>query len=138
MERIKLAPGAEDVPMALMLSQVLEGNLDAPDKLKTFNSLKTKAHILVSDVGVEVTLVFTGDSLTFQAGKPSRPDLSIETDSDTLLNLANVNIKFGLPYFFDETGRGILKKLARRELKIKGMFAHPIALTRLTKIMSIN
>jgi len=137
-ERIKLGPGADDVPMALMLSQMLEGNLDSPGKIKTFDSLKTKAHIFVRDVGVEVTLVFAGGSLTFQAGKPDRPDLSIETDSETLLNLANVNIKFGLPYFFDETGVGILKKLARRELKIKGMFAHPIALTKLTKVMSIN
>ena len=95
MERIKLAPGAEEVPLALMLSELLGDNLD-------------------------------------------RPDLSIETDSATLLDLANINIRFGMPYYFDEVGREFLKKLARRDLKIKGMFAHPIALTKLTKIMSIN
>lgn len=138
MERVKLAPGAEEVPMALMLSEMLSGNLDRPEKLKTFNTLATKAYILAKDVGAEVTMVFGGDSLTFYGDKPFRPDLSIETDSATLLDLANLNIKFGMPYYFDEIGRSILMKLARRELKIKGMFAHPIALTKLTKIMSIN
>jgi hypothetical protein len=137
-ERITLAPGAEDAPIALLLSQMLSENLDRPEKLKEFNSLGATVHILVKDVGTEVTMVFDRGSLTFDGGKQTRPDLSIETDSETLLDLANVSIKFGLPYYFDEVGMGILKKLLKRELKIRGMFAHPIALTRLSKIMSIN
>ncbi len=138
MERIKLTAGAEEVPLALILSEMLGGNLDRPEKLKAFNTLATKAYILAKDVGAEVTLVFDRGSLTFHGGKPYRPDLSIETDSATLLDLANINIRLGMPYYFDEIGRSILKKLARRELKIKGMFTHPIALTKLTKIMSVN
>jgi len=137
-ERIKLAPGAEEVTLALMLSELLGGNLDRPEKLKAFDTLNTKAYIQAKDVGTDVTMVFNRGSLTFYGGKPFRPDLSIETDSATLLDLANINIKFGLPYYFDEIGREILKKLARRDLRIRGMFAHPIALTKLTKIMSIN
>jgi hypothetical protein len=137
-EPIKLAPGAEDVPLALMLSEMLGGNLDRPEKLKAFNTLATKAYVLAQDVGAEVTMVFERGVLTFYGGKPFRPDLSIETNSATLLDLANLNIRFGMPYYFDEIGRSILKKLARRELKINGMFTHPIALTKLTKIMSIN
>lgn len=138
MDRIKFGPDAENVPMAALLSSLLAGNLDRPEKLRVFNTLETTARILAKDIGVEVTLVFARGSLTFHGGRPTRPDLSIETDSETLLDLANINIKFGLPYYFDEAGIGILKKLVRRELKIKGMFAHPVALTRLTKIMSIN
>jgi hypothetical protein len=137
-EPIKLAPGAEDVPLALMLSEMLGGNLDRPEKLKAFNTLATKAYVLAQDVGAEVTMVFERGVLTFYGAKPFRPDLSIETNSATLLDLANLNIRFGMPYYFDEIGRSILKKLARRELKINGMFTHPIALTKLTKIMSIN
>jgi len=137
-ERIKLAPGSEDVPMALLLFQMLSENLDRPEKLKDFNGLGATVHILVKDVGAEVTMVFDKGSLTFHGGKPTRPDLSIETDSETLLDLANISVKFGLPFYFDKVGMGILKKLAKRELKIKGMFAHPMALIKLSKIMSIN
>jgi hypothetical protein len=137
-ERIKLAPGAEGAPMALLLSNMMRENLDQPEKLKEFNSLRSTVHILVKDVGSEVTMVFDRGSLTFHGDKTNRPDLSIETDSETLLNLANVSIKFGLPYYFDEVGLGILKKLLKRELKIKGMFTHPIALVKLSKVMSVN
>jgi hypothetical protein len=137
-ERIKLAPGAEDAPMALLLSQMLGENLDRPEKLKDFNSLRSTVHILVKDVGTEVTMVFERGTLTFDGGRQTRPDLGIETDSETLLDLANVSIKFGLPYYFDKVGTGILKKLLKRELKIKGMFTHPIALVKVSKVMSIN
>jgi hypothetical protein len=137
-ERIKLAPGAEGAPMALLLSQMMGENLDRPEKLKDFNSLGATVHIHVKDVGTEVTMVFDRGSLTFHGDKPARPDISIETDSETLLDLANVSIKFGLPYYFDKVGLGILKKLAKRELKIRGMFTHPIALVKVSKIMSID
>jgi hypothetical protein len=137
-ERIKLAPGAEGAPMALLLSQMLSENLERPDKLKEFNGLRSTVHILVKDVGTQVTMVFEGGSLTFRDGNTNRPDLNIETDSETLLSLANVSIKFGLPYYFDEVGLGILKKLLKRELKIKGMFTHPLALIKVSKIMSID
>jgi SCP-2 sterol transfer family len=137
-ERIKFAPGAEGAPMALLLSNMMRENLEQPEKLKEFNSLKATVQILVKDVGTSVGMVFDGGSLTFHDGGAGTADLSIETDSETLLELANVSIKFGLPYYFDEVGLGILKKLLKRELKIGGMLTHPIALTRLSKVMSIN
>jgi hypothetical protein len=54
------------------------------------------------------------------------------------MDLANITIKFGMPYYFDETGRMVIKKLFKRELKIKGMFVHTMALTHMTKIMSVK
>jgi hypothetical protein len=53
------------------------------------------------------------------------------------MSLNAITIKFGLPYYFNEAGMTVLKQLAKGELKIKGMFMHPILLTRLTKIMSV-
>jgi hypothetical protein len=76
--------------------------------------------------------------LTVHGGEEGKPDLSIITDANTLLELANISIKMGLPYYFDETGRAVVKKLLKRELKIKGMFTHLGALTKLTKVMSLN
>ena len=138
MADINFAPGAEEVALATMLANMLEGNLERPEKIKDFNALNTTAYIHAKDIGAEVTLVFFKGSLTFHGGKLGKPDISIETDAETLLNLASINIKFGLPYYFDETGLGIVKKLLKGELKIKGMFTHLIPLTRLTKVMSIN
>ena len=138
MADVKLAPGAEEVAMAVMLSDMLKANLEKPEKLKDFNRLKARVYIHAVDSETEITMDFDRGSLTVYGGKEGKPDLSIETDASSLLDLANLKIKYGMPWYFDETGLGVVKKLLRRELKIKGMFTHLGALTRLSKIMSLN
>lgn len=138
MADVRLAPGAEEVAMAVMLSDMLKANLEKPEKLKDFNRLKARVYIHAVDAETEITMDFDRGSLTVYGGKEGKPDLSIETDASSLLDLANLKIKYGMPWYFDETGLGVVKKLLRRELKIKGMFAHLGALTRLSKIMSLN
>lgn len=135
---VKLAPGADEVAMAVMLSEMLKANLEKPEKLKDFNKLKARVYINAKDAETEMTMVFDKGSLTVYGGLEGKPDISIITDAATLLDLANINIKFGMPYYFDETGMAVVKKLLKRELQLKGMFTHYFALNRLTKIMSLN
>jgi hypothetical protein len=138
MADVKLAPGADEVAMAVMLADMLKANLEKPEKLKDFNKLKARVYIHAKDAETEMTMVFDRGSLTVYGGKEGTPDISIITDAATLLDLANINIKMGMPYYFDETGMAVVKKLLKRELQIKGMFSHYFALNRLTKIMSLN
>jgi hypothetical protein len=138
MADIDLAPSAEEVPMAGMLAEMLRSNLEKPEKLKVFNSLKTRVYLYAKDAELGMTMDFDRGKLTVYGGEEGKPDISIITDAETLLELANINIKMGLPYYFDETGRGVLSKLFKRELKIKGLFTHPLALTNVTKVMSLN
>jgi hypothetical protein len=138
MANVSLAPGADEVAMAVMLSDMLAANLEKPEKMKDFNKLKSRVFIKAEDAETEITMLFDKGSLTVYGGMEGKPDIAITTDAATLLDLANINIKFGMPYYFDETGRTIVMKLLKRELKIKGMFLHLGALTRLTKIMSLN
>ena len=138
MADVSLGPGADEVPMAGMLADMLAANLENPEKLKDFNKLKSRVLINAEDAEAKITMEFSGGKLVVYGGEVGKPDISIATDAATLLDLANINIKFGMPYYFDETGMAVVKKLLKRELKIKGMFLHLIALTRLTKIMSLN
>jgi hypothetical protein len=55
-----------------------------------------------------------------------------------ILQLSLIDICLGLPNYFDKTGRDILKKLFFGNLKIEGMLKHPLQLTHLTKIFSVN
>ena len=136
---IKMAPGAGEAGMAAMLAEIIKTNLkNRPERVKDFNKLNGTIWITAEDADVDVTMVFDGGSLTVHDGKVGKPMLAISTDSSTLMDLDNINIKFGMPYYFDETGRTVIKKLINKELKIKGMFAHPVALTRMTKIMSVK
>ena len=136
---VNLAPGAEENGMAAMLGDMIKTNIENnPSKLKDFNKLKGTVWISAVDADVQMTMVFNKGSLTIHDGKVGKPALQIATDSGTLLDLANLSIKFGMPYYFDETGLMVIKKLIKRELKIKGMFAHTMALTHMTKIMSVK
>jgi hypothetical protein len=65
-------------------------------------------------------------------------DLKIVTDHDVILQLSLLNICLGLPNYFDKAGRDILKNLLLGKLKIEGMLKHPLQLTHLTKIFSVN
>ncbi len=53
------------------------------------------------------------------------------------MDLNTVAIFGGLPWVIDEAGRKVAAHLLTRRLKIEGMFAHPVLLTRLTNIMSV-
>jgi hypothetical protein len=138
MADISLGPGAEEVPMAGMLAEMLKSNLEKPGKQKDFNKLKARVLIHAVDADAKITMDFNRGKLVVYGGEVGKPDISIATDAATLLKLANIKIKFGMPYYFDETGRAVIKKMLKGELKIKGMFTKLGALTRLTKIMSLN
>jgi hypothetical protein len=62
----------------------------------------------------------------------------IIADHDAILDLSLINIFMGLPNYFDKVGRSILKKLLLGNLKIEGLLKHPLQLTHLTKLFSVN
>jgi SCP-2 sterol transfer family len=138
MADVTLAPGAEEVAMTGMIADMLKANLEKPQKMKVFNGLKSTVYLYAKDADAGMTMDFDKGKLVVYGGKEGKPKLEISTDATTLLELANLKIKMGMPYYFDKTGRAVLKKIFKGELKIKGMLAHPIALTKVTKVMSIN
>lgn len=139
MAQINFAPGIEDEGgLPVMIAGIITGNLDAkPERQNDFNALNGNIYMRAHDADVDMTMVFEKGRLSVHSGRVGNPKISICTDSETLLDLANINIKFGLPHYFDNVGLAVLKKLfLTRELEIKGLFAHPIMLTRFTKLMS--
>jgi len=139
MAEIQFAPGAEDVALAVMISDMLKGNLqNSPGKEKDFDALSAGVYINAEDICVDMTMVFDKGQMTVHKGREGDPDIEIATDSTSLLELTHLNIKMGLPYYFDKPGREVVKKLFKGDLKIKGMFTHLPSLTRLTKVMSVT
>ena len=89
------------------------------------------------DIEAAVTLIFGQGKLTIKPGIVHSPAIIIKTSSDLVTDLNLLNIRWGLPYYFDEAGRRVLGHILKGSLKIKGMFSHPVLLTRLTIIMSV-
>ena len=129
---------ASEVPFSYILAELLGSNLEQnPHKMATFNKIFGVVAIDLKDIEAIVTLIFSGGKVRLEQGIVGKPDIIIQTDSDKIIGLNSISIKFGLPYYFDEAGMTVIKQLLSGELKIKGMLLHPIILTRLTKIMSV-
>ncbi len=110
----------------------------SPINVRSFQALKSNVVIVASDIEITITLAFQSGKLTIYNGIVGEADLKIVTDHDVILQLSLINICLGLPNYFDKTGRDILKKLLLGKLKIEGMIKHPLQLTHLTKIFSVN
>ncbi|OHD66553.1 MAG: hypothetical protein A2176_02145 [Spirochaetes bacterium RBG_13_51_14] len=139
MAKINFAKGAKKAGLAVMMADMIKANLkQKPEREKDLNALNGNIYLHAEDAEVDMTMVFKNGSLTVYRGKVGDPMISIAADSVTLLDLANISIKFGLPFYFDARGLAILWKLLTRQLKLKGLITHPIALTRFTKLMSVR
>ena len=129
---------AEEGPFSYVIADLLTSNLEQrQDKMKTFRSMWGVVALNLPDIEAAITLIFAGGRVRIEPGVVGKPDLIINSSSEKIISLNAISIKFGLPYYFDEAGMNVLKQLASGELRINGMFTHPILLTKLTKIMSV-
>lgn len=129
---------ADEVPFAGILADLLTANLaQHPEKREVFGKMRGGVAIDLVDIEAAVTLIFTEQGLRIEAGVGENPALVIRTASDRVMDLNALRIVGGLPWYFDEAGRKVLAHLLAGRLKIEGMFAHPVLLTRLTIVMSV-
>jgi len=136
---IHLADGAGEIGLALMLQDLMVQNIEQnPHKLADFKKLNISIGLEVSDAALKLTLDFARSSLTIRPGLPGRAALNIRADSGTVLNLSNQKIKWGLPYYFDETGRDILAAMRSGRLRVRGMLTHFPSLIRFSRVMSVH
>ena len=136
---IILDDGAKDVGLAEMLFNLLRQNLEQkPQKVSSFEALDSNVVMEARDIDITITLAFGRGELKIYDGVVGNPDLKIIADHDAILELSLINIRMGLPNYFDKTGRNVFKKLLLGDLKIEGLLRHPLQLTHLTKIFSVN
>ena len=129
---------AQDLPFSFILEELIAGNIaKSPAKQNIYKKMNGVVAIDLPDIEAAVTLIFGQGKLTIEAGINGNPEIIIRTSYDLVMDLNMINIRWGLPYYFDEAGRRVLGHILSGRLKIKGMFFHTVLLTRLTIIMSV-
>ena len=130
---------AENNGLAQMLGDLLRQNLEQkPNKIRYFNRLGLSVAISAPDAEVELTLFFNRGSCVIYDGVVGKPHLHIVTDSPNIMSLSATPVRAGLPDPFSQPGRDLIKKIFNGELKIRGMLRHPLALTCLTNVFSVQ
>ncbi len=137
--QIDLAEGAEELGLPEMLKDLIGQNLTAhPEKVADFNKLAIRIGLMVVDADVAITLDFNKGRLIIHAGLLSPVHISVTTDSDIIMALSAQTIKWGLPYYFDDTGKEILAAMKSGRLKAQGMLLHLPSMIRFSRVMSVQ
>ena len=123
--------------LASMLGGLIQANLaQQPGRERLLAGRATYA-IVARDIDVAVSIRLGGGDVQVRNGVIGRPDVLIETDSETLIGLSSVPLRMGLPDVTKADGRAVSRKLLRGELKVKGIVLHPGKLARLNRLLSV-
>jgi hypothetical protein len=139
MLEIHLDKEAEEIGFACMIADLIRQNMEQhPEKARDFIALGSAISIEARDAEVTITLVFRRGSLYIYNGVHGFADISLSSDSATILELSLAKMLFGLPNLLDSAGRKMVKKILTGELKVGGLLRRPGQLVRLTRLMSVN
>ena len=138
MPEVVLADGENASGLASMMGTLLAQNVErSPQKFDDFRRVESSVLIDVSDLGEAITLSFIGDRCTIHNGARGHARVRIRTDSDTLMALSQLHIgRLGLPNYFDESGKTVLRAMSKGKLRIGGMH-HIATLNRVTRLFSV-
>jgi hypothetical protein len=125
--------------LAAMIGGLIEANLrQHPDRRSLLRPAVVE--LVASDAGVSVRIALSPERVAVSNGssRPGRPRVCVRADSDSLLLLSSVPLRFGLPDPFSKDGRRVLSKVLRREIRISGLMAHPLTLARFSRLLSVT
>ena len=123
--------------LATMLGGLIEANLQQHPERAALASKPATFAITAPDADVSVTIHLAPEGVQVANGTRGRPDVSVRADSDTLVALSAVPLRFGLPDATTPDGLDVLGKLLKGELKVKGMLLRSGKLGRLNKLLSV-
>jgi hypothetical protein len=131
--------GAEENGLANMVAELLRANVESSDRKRAaFLRMKGSVGLIATDAEVKVTLVFDRGRCVVHDGILDGTAVTVTADSDSILELSNVRLVGGLPFYFDKPGRAVVSKVFGRAIRIRGLLRHPVTLTRLGIVLSVN
>jgi hypothetical protein len=127
---------ADPSGLATMVGGLIAQNLARdPDRARLLRP--SLASIEVPDADVGITMRIAPGSVVIADGLDPAADVRITAGSSTLLDLANVPLRMGLPDVFDRAGRAVIGELLARRLRVGGL-SHPRRVADLTMLLSVH
>ena len=137
--QITVDGNAQENGLANMVAELLRANVESsPYKSAVFSRMKASVGLMATDAEVGVTLAFDRGSCVVHDGLLAGAAVSVTADSESIIELSNVRLVAGLPFYFDRAGRSVLRKVLGRTIRIRGLLRHPVTLTRLGIVLSVN
>lgn len=119
-----------------MIADIVRSNIAAhPQRAGLLDGVRGRVNVIATDAGVATGLLFTGSGLSVGSAF-DRAEVTIETDSETLLQMTSVPLRFGNPDPTTAEGRDVLRKIATRKLRIRGL-VHQKLIGRMQRLLTV-
>lgn len=123
--------------LAEMLAGLIRANIERnPSLTRYLQNCAGTINVIAQDADVTVGLEIAAGKMHVFSKPFRKAGLEIVTDAGTLLDLSNTPLLFGHPDLRTAAGREVVRKMMRRTLRVKGLFAHPFLLARLQRLLS--
>ena len=122
--------------LASMIAGLIEQNLERdPSRRRLLRPVLVS--ITAPDAEVAVTVRLAPGRVEVSDGADPTSELAIVADSSSLLELTAAPLRFGLPDVFKADGRAVARDVLARRIRIRGLFAHPRLLARVSSLLSV-
>lgn len=128
---------AEPNGLATMVGGLIEANLaHHPQRVALLRPAVVELVARDADVGVRLRIDRREVEVS-NAPSDGRADLRVVGDSLSLVELASTPLRLGLPDLLHPEGRVVIRKVVSGDLRIEGLLRHPLALSRLSRLLSV-
>jgi hypothetical protein len=123
--------------LAEMLARLLEQHL-ARDPTRAAHLVRSVVVLEVPDAGVAITVRLAPTGVRVVDGTAPDAHLRVRADSDRLVALAAVPLRYGMPDPTRAAGRSALVDVALGRVRVEGVFRHPVRLARFMSLLSVR
>ncbi len=123
--------------LGAIVADLLTDNLAADPSLeKLLQGRQWAALVSVPEAESQFHIIIGNGAVSVDVTAPTEPALRITTDGDTLIALPEVPLIAGLPSPLTASGRELIAKLLKGDLKIGGLLQHPVKVTKALRLLN--
>jgi hypothetical protein len=119
-----------------MLTELVRGNLERDPSRVRLLEQPGFVNLSVTDAEVELGLQF-GDGTLVIGAPHDEPELSFTCESEQLMSLTNVPLRFGMPDQMSPEGRQVSGWLMSGRIKVKGLPRYLPLMIRLQRLFTV-
>lgn len=129
---------AEPNGLAAMVGGLIEANLDRhPEREGLLR--RAVVDLVAIDADVATSLRIDRAEVRVANGLANgRADLRLVADSIALVELAATPLRLGYPDVFRREGRRVARAVLARDIRIEGLLRHPLTMSRLSRLLSVD
>ena len=135
-------PYDEHAGFRALVEGLLEANLSRAPERAMLIRRREAAALVATDAGIAVTIqmlpgaVHAPGTVLVHDGEDPWAEIVVRAESMALLEMAGSPLRFGLPDAFTPMGRDVLGQIARRRIRVSGLFRNLGTVRRLSILLS--